>query len=52
MYLVGISLAIQHIEYIAQHADSFDVFIHQEDDILILPNIHAYLRESHILHEA
>ena len=50
MYLVGISLAIQHIEYIA---DSFDVFIHQEDDnILTLPDIHAYLRESHILHEA
>ena len=52
-YLLGTYFAVHHKEYIAQHADSFDVFIYQEDDIILTPsNILAYLRESHFLHEA
>ena len=48
----GHYLTVQHRPYIAQRIDMYDVFVYQEDDMIITPShIAAYVDESHFLHE-
>jgi hypothetical protein len=48
---VGTGLGAQHRVYMAEHLDSFDVFIYHEDDIVVkFGHLIAYLQETKTLH--
>mmetsp|Transcript_28299 Transcript_28299/g.38967 ORF Transcript_28299/g.38967 Transcript_28299/m.38967 type:complete len:287 (+) Transcript_28299:662-1522(+) len=49
---LGHYLTVQHRPFIAKNMDKYDVFVYQEDDMIITPShIAAYVDESHYLHE-
>lgn len=46
-------MSVKQREYIAQNVDAYDLFVYQEDDMILTPsNLVAYLQESHFIHEA